>query len=300
MPYDVVVVGNIGIDTNVYFPHGDYSPWVESAFTEDLDYIGQAGGYTARGYARLGYSTAFIGYVGEDCLGRFIREQLTQDGINTDALFIDPAGTSRSINMMMADGRRKNFYDGKSHMTRQPDLDLCESVLRGARLIHMHLPNWARRLLPAARRSGAVIACDLQDVTDPQEAYRRDFVEAADILFFSAVNHADPSPLIRQFQKADARKIVVAGMGAEGCALGMHGTIRSFPPVKMVETVVDTNGAGDGLAVGFLSGHVLEQCEPEHAIQRGQTVARFTCSLKADSDHLITREQLNARCPWNG
>ena len=32
-----------------------------------------------------------------------------------------PAGTSRSINFMYGDGRRKNFYDGKSHLQLQPD-----------------------------------------------------------------------------------------------------------------------------------------------------------------------------------
>ena len=294
MPFDVVVIGNIGIDTNVYFPYGDYSPDLESAFTENLDYIGQAGGYTARGYARLGYSTAFIGYVGDDCLGRFIREQLNKDGINTDALFVDPAGTCRSINMMRNDGRRKNFYDAKSHMTLQPDMARCKAVLRGARLAHVHLPNWARTLLPILRENGVFTACDLQDVVDPNDEYRRDFVRNADALFFSSVNHTDPEPLMRTFRQRGPARVLVSGLGAEGCALSVDGRLRCFPPVNMDRPVVDTNGAGDGLAVGFLSGYVLEGLSPEESVQRGQTVARFTCAQKADTDHLITRAELNA------
>lgn len=295
--YDVVVIGNIGIDTNVYFHDGSHTGG-ESCFTENQDYIGQAGGYAARGYARLGYSTAFIGHVGDDCFGHFIRDQLTRDGIDTGALFTDPAGTSRSINLMSADGTRRNFYDGKSHMTLLPDLHVCEAVLRGARLVHMNLPNWGRLLLPMIRRSGAVLACDLQDVADPADAYRRDFISASDILFFSSVNHGDPEGLIHRFQSAGGRKVLVSGLGAKGCALSCGGAIGRYPALTLPDRpVVDTNGAGDGLAVGFLSAFVLDGCSAEEAVLRGQTVARYTCSLKADTDHLITREQVETLCP---
>ncbi|HQK88137.1 MAG TPA: hypothetical protein PLU25_10960, partial [Acidobacteriota bacterium] len=47
-------------------------------------------------------------------------------------------------------------------------------------------------LVPVARAAGAVVACDLQDVHDPDEPYRRDFVRGADILFASAAHHDDP------------------------------------------------------------------------------------------------------------
>jgi len=67
---DVVVVGNVGIDTNVYF-YGEPRFDVESNYTTNIDYVGQAGGYSARGFAQLGYKTAFIGYVGDDFSGDY-------------------------------------------------------------------------------------------------------------------------------------------------------------------------------------------------------------------------------------
>jgi hypothetical protein len=85
---------------------------------------------------------------------------------------------------MYRDGRRKNFYDGKSHIQLQPDLALCREVLAGASLAHFNIPNWARHLLPIARDLGLVIACDIQNVFSAENSYRRDFVESADILFF--------------------------------------------------------------------------------------------------------------------
>ena len=136
----------------------------KSNFTENLDYVGQAGGYASRGYAQLGKRTAFIGYVGDDFSGRFIREEFARDGIDQSAVFVDPAGTSRSVNFMYRDGRRKNFYDGKSHMQLQPDRAVCRSVLAQSRLAHFNIPNWARTLLPIAKELGVTIACDLQDV----------------------------------------------------------------------------------------------------------------------------------------
>lgn len=70
----VVVIGNIGIDTNVYLPGNAIDLVHEANFTENLDTVGQAGGYASRGYARLGALTAFIGYVGADWMG----EQITR------------------------------------------------------------------------------------------------------------------------------------------------------------------------------------------------------------------------------
>ena len=93
------MVGNIGIDTNVYFSGDGIDLSVEANFTTNIDSIGQAGGYAARGYAALGYKTAFIGYIGADYSGDFIRSTLVKEKIDTSAVFIDPEGTSRSINL---------------------------------------------------------------------------------------------------------------------------------------------------------------------------------------------------------
>jgi sugar/nucleoside kinase (ribokinase family) len=88
--FEVVVVGNVGLDTNVYLYGNDIEFNIEANFTENIDYVGQAGGYASRGYAQLGKHTAFIGYVGDDFSGRFIRQELVYDRIGTDVMFIDP------------------------------------------------------------------------------------------------------------------------------------------------------------------------------------------------------------------
>jgi acarbose 7IV-phosphotransferase len=289
---EVVVVGNVGVDTNVYL-HGDDIDWrVEANFTRNQDCVGQAGGFSSRGWARLGRQTAFVGHVGEDFCGRWVRQELAGDGIDLGALFVDPAGTSRSVNIMYRDGRRKNFYDGGSHMTLTPDLGACREVLRRARLAHFHLPNWARLLLPVARELGLVVACDLQDLVSLPDPYRQDFVDAADVVFFSAVNHADPAPVIARLLAGRPDRLVVAGMGARGCALGTSAGVRLFPPPPLGLPVVDTNGAGDALAVGFLDAWAFQRLPAEEAVRRGQLAARFTCGIRSSSSTLVSREEL--------
>jgi sugar/nucleoside kinase (ribokinase family) len=94
--------------------------------------------------------------------------------------------------------------------------------------------------------------------------------------------------------RARPSQIVIAGMGARGCMLGTAQDIRFFPALEMEEPVVDTNGAGDGLAVGFLSSYVLDGFSLEDSLLRGQIVARFSCGQRATTSTLITRERLEA------
>jgi len=71
--------------------------------------------------------------------------------------------------------------------------------------------------------------------------------------------------------------------------------VRFFPPVEGQSPVVDTNGAGDALAAGFLTGYVLDGCSLEDAVMRGQIAARHACVLRGTSDGLITAAALDAR-----
>ena len=295
-PLDVVVVGAIGIDTNVFLGKDEIDFTVEANFSQNLDYVGGAGGYGCRGFARLGYRTGFIGAVGDDHNGAFIAEELRRDNIET-LFFIDPKGSRRSVNIMYKDGRRKNFYDGKGSMDLQPDLEQCREFLkrcRGGAVVHFSIENWARYLLPLAKELGLTISCDLQDLVSIEDNYRQDFIKAADVLFFSAANFTGPTPLMEKLLAEKPAQVIVAGMGSQGCALAAGEAEKFFEPVQLDEPVIDTNGAGDGLAVGFLSSRYLEQgYSLDDAILRGQLVARYTCTQKASSSRLITRAQLD-------
>ena len=293
-PLDVVVIGNAGVDTNVFFRTPDIDFAVEANFTENLDHVGQAGAYAARTYASLGWRVGFIGHVGDDWAGRMVREAFARDGIDTTLLGTDPSGTARSINFMYPDGRRKNFYDAKGQGLGPPEAAKVRRLLRGVRLVHCNLADWSRHLLPLVRELGIPLACDLQDLVTLEDPYRQDFIRAADILFFSSVNHPNPAPLIRKLLKAPHRQAVLSGLGARGCAVGTRAGLQTHPAVSLDAPVVDTNGAGDSLAAGFLAHHVLAGRPLGESIRAGLIAARHTCAQRATSDRQITADQLRA------
>jgi sugar/nucleoside kinase (ribokinase family) len=179
-------------------------------------------------------------------------------------------------------------------MHLQPNLDICRAILAESKLAHFNIPNWARHLLPIAKELGLTIACDIQDVLSVADGYRQDFIQYADILFFSAANQADPAALIEAFLQINPHQIVIAGMGAKGCAVGRRDGLQFFPAVELEAPVIDTNGAGDGLAVGFLASFVLDNYSLADSIRRGQITARYTCTQKASSSNLITPEKLES------
>ena len=270
--FDVVVVGAVGIDTNVYFftNHIDFD--VEANFTENIDYVGQAGGYSSKGFAQLGYKTAFIGTIGNDSCGNQIREDFLSSGINIEGLRYDPKGTKRSVNFMYPDGNRKNFYDGKGHMDLEPDLKQCKSILSRSTLAHFNLMNWSRKLLPIAKELGVKISCDLQDIVDINDPYREDFIKFADFIFFSTVNFSDPSTVIKKIQSKNSNPdlIIVVGMGKKGCVLATRNKFNFYEAINLKNLpIIDTNGAGDELAVGFLSSYIFKEESLENSIMRG-------------------------------
>ena len=291
---DAVVLGGVGIDTNVFLPGTDIDFSVESNFTDNKDCVGQAGGYSARLFAALEKKTALLAAVGNDFLGHEIRRVLQGDGIETH-FFLDPAGTNRSVNLMGADGRRRNFYDAKSAMDLRADPELARQLFQRARIAHFSIQNWCRFLLPLAKDAGCLISVDLQDVIDPKDTYRHDFALAADVIFFSSANLSQPSEAAQFYLQNNPKRIVVIGKGSQGCELVTATESLSLPAMTHPLAVVDTNGAGDSLAVGFLVAHFLEGYSLKDSLVRAQMVARHTCTLRGTSDGLLTKQELDER-----
>lgn len=290
--FDAAVIGAMGVDTNIYFYGNGIDFDVEANFTQNYDMVGCAGGYSSRLFNNLGYRTAALGEIGNDFAGNFILKTFRKDGIDTSYCFEGKSGTRRSVNFMYPDGRRKNFYDGKHDEAVRAPQAKSKELFAKTKLCHFSIVNWARHLLAPAEESGCVISADLQDVVDVNDDYRLDFAKAADILFFSAANFPDPTPLMEKFLSMKSGRIVVCGRGKEGCALGSEKGIRFFDPVEFGEPVIDSNGAGDSLAVGFLSSYLFEKMSLEDSILRGQIAARHTCMQKGTTDTLIQGREL--------
>ena len=285
-----VVVGAFGIDTNVYIV-GDRRG-SETTFAHTTDGLGQAGCYSALAAAALGVPTCAIAALGRDRLGAWVREDLEAAGVTVTELN-DPQGTHRSVNLVAEDGARLNFLDPRGVSDTVVVVEACRAALAGAAVVHVHLDDWSRQLLPLAAASGAVVSCDLQDMTELDDPYRADYVAAADVLFVSAANLADPASAARELAARRDGRVVVVGAGAGGCLVGHAGELERFPAVELRGyPVVDTNGAGDNLAVGFLVARYLDGEPVAQAALRAQLGARWICSQPGDEKHPVTRQRL--------
>ena len=285
-----VVVGAFGIDTNVYTLGQQRG--AETTFARTTDGLGQAGCYSALAAAALDVPTRALAALGDDRLGAWVRDELVAAGVAVTELR-DPLGTHRSVNLVAGDGSRRNFFDPRGVSQTKVDVAACRGVFEGARVAHFHLDDWSRRLLPLAAEAGVLISCDLQDLSDVDDAYRAEFVVAADVLFMSGANLADPTGAARELASRRDGRLVVVGAGADGCLVALDDEIERYPAVELPGyPVVDTNGAGDNLAVGFLVAHYLDRVPLAQAVWRAQVAARWICSQHGDEKHPLTRERL--------
>jgi len=282
-PGRITVVGNPGLDTLVVLADADPDLEADGHFVRNVDTVGHAAAFTARASARLGHHTRILGSTGADVIGALVRGVLAADGVDTSLMFDDPAGTARSVNFIRPDGRRTFFYDGGSHMILRPPEPSVDAALSGTDLVFASLPNWARDVVGRAHGLGLPVAVDLQDVRDPADTYRADFIAAADYLFASAAHLDDPVAAAESWFADGPATLVVFGMGPRGAMVVQRGEggrpiVTHCPPPELGLPIVDTTGAGDSLATGFLDGLLFGGLSVANALHRGQVLARIVAS----------------------
>jgi sugar/nucleoside kinase (ribokinase family) len=287
----VVVAGGFGIDTNVYALGERVG--AEVTFAHVVDAPGQAGCYSTRAFAALGLRTRAIAALGDDPQAAPIRAALVGLGVAVTELR-DPLGTHRSVNLVGIDGTRRNYFDARGSDRVSVDLEACRAALRGAALLHCHLDDWCRQLLPVARDEGLPISCDLQDAIDADDAYRADFVAAADVLFISAVNLADPARVAQGLAARRPGRVVVVGAGDKGCLVALERHVETFPAIDLPRPIVDTNGAGDTLAATFLASYLVDDLGLARSVRRAQLAARWICSQRGDEKAPLPQARLEA------
>ena len=79
--------------------------------------------------------------------------------------------------------------------------------------------------------------------------------------------------------------------GSKGAVVSEAGNVFTVPGFK-VEKVVDTVGAGDGFAVGVISG-ILEGLSIRDSVRRGNAIGAIQVTHRGDNEGLPTREELS-------
>ncbi|WP_425560496.1 carbohydrate kinase family protein [Luedemannella flava] len=251
------------------------------------DWAGHTGYGVAMGCHSLGLSTALLDLVGDDPQGELVRAECARRGVELHHQ-VNPAGTSRSVNLVDATGRRMSFYDGRSG----PDLRLPREFylphVAGARHVHVSIMDFARHLFDDLIDLGVPTSTDLHD-WDGDNPYHWEFARRADVVTLSIVKITDRYREVMGRILAEGRAQVVIGTaGADGCHVLARGqdVVRHVPAATPARPVVDSNGAGDAFVAGFLYGRLagwpLERC-----VRAGTVAGAHACGAEGTHADVI-------------
>ena len=283
--YDVVAVGNAIIDLIQPVTDGflaeegiakDAMTLIDEARADHLtarlsEAIVAAGGSAANtmtGIASFGGKAGYIGKVADDALGARFREEFRAAGVAFDTPARSaPPGTARSIIAVTPDGHRSmNTYLGASTLLNPEDID-AELIRAGetlflegylfdrdeAKAAFVHAAEIAR----AAGRKVALTLSDKFCVDRHRVSFAHLVAGHVDILF---ANEAEILALYEQDDlnaaAAAAKRacpIVAITRSAAGSLIVTDGETITVPAVPT--NVVDSTGAGDQYAAGFLFGY---------------------------------------------
>ncbi len=251
-----------------------------SVYGANIVFSGQmkmaAGGAPANvavGLARLGTKSGFIGRVGDDFFGYYLKQILDTNKVDTSQLLLDPRINTGLAFVSWDERGDANylFYRQPSADTMlQPD-DIDQNYLTGAKLLQFGSLLLATEpsasatfhALKLAREAGMILSYDLNlrltNWPDETEALRavKQPLDYAHIVKLNRpeldflTGESDPEAGTAQLWQDHFRLIVIT-LDKEGCfyrTATSHGFIASRP-VKAVDTV----GAGDGFMAGLLDG----------------------------------------------
>jgi sugar/nucleoside kinase (ribokinase family) len=227
---------------------------------------------TIHGLSRLGISTGFIGTVGQDEVGRFFYKDMVQAGI-TPFLSSSQTQTGRAISLVSPDGERTfaTFLGAAVELLAE---NLLDAYFNDFDLLHIEgylapFHTLTETTMKKARKKGMQVSLDLAsyNVVETNLDFLKEMISTyADIVF---ANESEArvftglmNPVDSLHEIARICKVAVVKIGEKGSFIQRGNEVHSIGiiPAKCL----DTTGAGDLYAAGFLYGMnhelPLEKC----------------------------------------
>ena len=265
---------------------------------------------TMAGLASLGSKGVYVGKIHDDRLGAVFAESMRALGVN----FISQPGktgapTASSMIAVTPDGQRSmNTYLGACRELVPDDVD--DTQLAGARIVYIEGYLWdeenakqaSRKAMAAVKAAGGQVALTLSDPFCVGR-FRAEFLDLLqnelDILF---ANEEEAKAL---FEEEDFDKVIehmrrwggIAALtrSAKGCVIVKGGDMHEIPAAPVRE-VVDTTGAGDQFAAGFLygltHGKSLADCGRLGALAAAEVISHYGARPETSLKDLATKAGL--------
>ncbi len=220
--------------------------------------------------ARIGLKPAIVGKIGDDGFGKFIYNVLVEEKVNIDGLVVDPeSSTSASVVLVDSSGER-SFLHCLGSNAEFTDKDVDFNIIEKSKIVFiagtMLMPNFdgepCAKVLKKSKEMGKYTALDTawdskgrwMKVLKPCMKYIDLFMPS----YEEAVQLSgkeDPEEIADVFL-AMGVKIAVIKLGKGGCFIKDLGGQKYKIPTYTDIQPVDTTGAGDSFAAGFLTGIV--------------------------------------------
>ncbi|MFC7535968.1 adenosine kinase [Sphingomonas sp. GCM10030256] len=262
---------------------------------------GGSAGNTAAGLAALGIRTGFIGQVADDQLGAIYRHDIQTLGVD---FLVEPrrdvGATARCLILVTPDAQRTmNTFLGAAQKLDASAIDHAAVADAGILYLEGYLwdPEGPRHAMEAAidaaKAAGRKVAFTLSD-TFVVDRHRADFLRLMDegridILFANAMELAamtgedDFDAGVAAL--APKLPLLVVTHGDQG-AVAVAGEERARVAAEPIERLVDTTGAGDLFAAGFLAGQArglgLEQSLKLGAIAAAEVIQHYGARPEKD------------------
>lgn len=261
---------------------------------------------TVAGLASLGLKAGFIGQLADDQLGQIFAHDIRSLGVEFQTPARNGIGaTGTCLILVTPDAQRTmNTFLGAAQMLAPDAVDV--GAVAAAKILYLEGYLWdpegprsaMYKAMDAASASGTKVAFTLSDgfVVDRHRADLMHLLEERriDILF---ANQLEAESLA---QLSDAEQAVAALRGKvetlvvtrhEHGALATRGSERADVPAEPIRALVDTTGAGDLFAAGFLAGEArdlgLEQSLRLGAICAAEVIQHYGARPEANLRALV-------------
>jgi sugar/nucleoside kinase (ribokinase family) len=234
--------------------------------------------------AKLGTRVEFMGIIGQDHFSELIRTDLSQHGVGIHHLR-QAVGPCAMVVIIIDHTGERTFLSYRGVSERNPFGPIPLSFLQQSD--HVHIDGYSfqtplsrktsEELIERAHEIGASTSIDPSFYFASKGVQEfQHLAKGLDFLFPNReealiMTHQESAEEAAKYLRDLGTKMIVIKMGAAGCLVASeHGEYRV--PTLRLDQPIDTTGAGDGFAGGFLAA-VLNGCNPIEAAHVGNAVA---------------------------
>ena len=287
-PYALLSVGELLVD---FIGHH-----VSSSLFDSPDFRRYQGGSPANmaaNMARLGNAAALVACVGNDNLGRYLVQQVSETGVDTQHIVTDPLAPTSLVIISRTSGT-PDFIAYRTADCQIKTAQLPDSLLAQATIFHTTCFALSRQpaqgaIVDAARRAqaaGCQVSIDANYAPSiwPDRDYARrilgEYCSAGAFVKLSEDDatriYGEPQPMDRILTDFHAMgaSLICLTLGAEGSLVSYEGGKKQVRVPGQKLDVVDATGAGDAYWAGFLTAYI-DGHAPEKCAQAGAALAKM-------------------------